>query len=193
MILPELKETDRYVGLYVVDFGDHSAVGFTAEEVAELLESEASEPWRVYKIHNAYPDGRLELTGLRREVFQMEAGMLFHARDEAAARDDFGRLCRLAETLPPPARAKVHLASDNSGGFVTAIIYPAEYDHEFSRWLLDGKYRTAGAVEGAAAAVNRYYDSQWNILDKKQLWPPASVKLLKGQALRDAARKAVVR
>ena len=32
MKLPELKKPDKYVGLYVVDFGDHSGVGFTAAE-----------------------------------------------------------------------------------------------------------------------------------------------------------------
>ncbi len=40
MKLPEVKNSERYVGLYVVDFGDHSAVGFTADEVAELLDSD---------------------------------------------------------------------------------------------------------------------------------------------------------
>jgi len=40
MKLPKLEKPDKYVGLYVFDFGDHVGVGFAAEEVAELLESE---------------------------------------------------------------------------------------------------------------------------------------------------------
>ncbi len=40
MKLPELEKAEKYVGLYIFDFGDHAGVGFTAEEVAELLESE---------------------------------------------------------------------------------------------------------------------------------------------------------
>jgi hypothetical protein len=36
MKLPKLQKPDVYTGLYMVDFGDHSGVGFTAEEVAEL-------------------------------------------------------------------------------------------------------------------------------------------------------------
>ena len=40
MKLPKLERPDRYQGLYVFDFGDHAGVGFTAEEVAELLDSE---------------------------------------------------------------------------------------------------------------------------------------------------------
>lgn len=183
MILPNVKDPDRYVGLYVVDFGDHSQVGLTTEQVAEVLDSESAGNLRVYKIHRAFPDGRLELKGVCPEVFQMEAGMFFYARDEKVAREDFERLCRLAESTLPPARAKVYLSSDNNGGFVTALIYPAEYDEQFSRWLLDIGYRTLGAVEGGTAAVGRYYDGTWDVLEKKQLWPAETVTLLNTQTV----------
>jgi hypothetical protein len=57
MQLPKLRQPDRYVGLYVFDFGDHTGVGFTAQEVAELFESEKYKKCKAYKIHKAYPDG----------------------------------------------------------------------------------------------------------------------------------------
>jgi len=193
MKLPQVKQADRYIGLYVADFGDHCAVGFTAEEVAELLESDAGRDAQIYRIHNAYPDGRLELTGVRRELFELEAGMFFYARDEQAATDDFARLCGLADTTPPPSRAKVHLSAAEQGGFATALIYPAEYDPAFSRWLLDIGYRTQGAVEGGTSAVQRYYDGGWRILDRRQLWSQTGIDALHGQALQDAAKRAVVR
>lgn len=193
MNLPQVKEADRYVGLYVVDFGGRCAVGFTAEEVAELLDSEANRDVTVYKIYKAYPDGRMELKGVRRELFGLETGMFFYARDEQAGRADFERLCAIAESLLPPARAKVHFASDNDGGFVTALIYPAEYDDEFARWLLDADYRTQGAADAGTNAVLRYYDAEWQILDRKQLWGQKAAQSLQGQALRDAARKKLVR
>ena len=69
MDIPKLKNTEKYVGLYVVDFGDRSSTGFTAAEVAELLESEKFKDVKVYKIHNAYPDGRLELKGINNDIF----------------------------------------------------------------------------------------------------------------------------
>ena len=40
MKLPELESPKEYIGLYVVDFGENCSTGFTAAEVAELLESE---------------------------------------------------------------------------------------------------------------------------------------------------------
>lgn len=193
MKLPQVKQSDRYIGLYVVDFGDHCAVGFTAEEVAELLDSDAGGDVQVYRIHNAYPDGRLELTGVRREMFELEAGIFFYARDEQAAADDFARLCALAQKTLPPSRAKVHLSADPQGGFVTALIYPAEQDSAFSRWLLDIGYRTQGAVEGGTSAVQRYYDNPWRILDRRQLWAQTGIDALHGQALQNAAKRAVVR
>lgn len=193
MKLPQIKQADRYIGLYVVDFGDHCAVGFTGEEVAELLDSDAGREVQVYKIYNARPDGQLELTGVRREVFELEAGMFFHAREEQAAAADFERLCNLAEMTLPPARAKVHQSADEQGGFVTALIYPAEYDSQFSRWLLDIGYRTEGAVEGGTSAVQRYYDGGWRILGRRQLWSQSGIDALHGQALQDAAKRAIVR
>ena len=40
MKLPQLTDPDRYEGLYVFDFGEQCAVGYTASEIAVLLESE---------------------------------------------------------------------------------------------------------------------------------------------------------
>ncbi len=170
MELPKLEKPEKYTGLYVFDFGDHAGVGFTAEEVAELLDSERYRDAKVYKIHRAYPDGRLELRGVPAESFQLEAGMLFHSTDAEAARSDFKRLGDLAIRLAPPCRAKVQLARYANDRFAVALIYPAEYDSEISRWLLDSNYRTAGQVEGGAGAVERHYADGPAILDRHQLF-----------------------
>src|SRR4030042_1910394 len=134
MKLPELEKPDKYVGLYVFDFGDHTGVGCTAEEVAELLESEKYKDSKVYKIHRAWPDGRLELKGVPAERFQLEAGMFFYSSELKMARRDFKELVSLAVRAAPPGRAKVHLAKYSDRKFVVALIYPAEYDDEFSSW-----------------------------------------------------------
>lgn len=119
--------------------------------------------------------------------------MFFYSRDHEAGQSDFERLCALATETLPPVRAKVHRASDAAGAFVTALIYPAESDDEVSRWLLDIAYRTDGAVEAGISAVQRYYDAAWTIHDRRQLWGRKGVASLQGQALRDAAGKALVR
>jgi hypothetical protein len=193
MKLPTLQNAKRYTGLYVVDFGGQSSVGFTALEVAELLESEKFRDVKVYKIHNAYPNGRMELKGVKNETFQLEAGMFFYAADEETARDNFKRLTNIAVVCPAPSRAKVHLVKLSDTEYVTALIYPAEYDDEFARWLLDNNYRTAGAAEGGTAAVQRHYDAQKEILAQQQLWSADSFEQLTGAELLAATKRAMVR
>jgi hypothetical protein len=170
MKLPKLEKPNRYEGLYVFDFGDHAGVGFTAQEVAELLDSERYSEGKVYKIHRAHPDGRLELKGVPAQRFQWEAGMFFYAKDEATARADFQRLVNLAIPTLPPCRAKVHVAKYDEDRYVVALIYPAEHDEEISSWLLETGYRTSGPAEGGVEATERYYRDNPEILDQHQLF-----------------------
>lgn len=201
MKLPKLQKPDKYIGLYIFDFGDHVGVGFTAEEVAELLESEKYKHGKLYKIHRAYPDGRLELKGMPVETFQLEAGMFFYSSDLETARRDYKELVNLAIKSAPPCRAKVNLAQYNEGPsrsgksdkFVVALIYPAEYDDEVSSWLLDGKYKTAGAAEGGVGAVQRYYDCELDILDRHQLFGKSETISRTGEELLACLKLAVQR
>ena len=193
MELPELKKPDKYVGLYVFDFGDHAGVGFTAQEVAELLESEKYRNGKVYKIHRAYPDGKLELKGVPAETFQLEAGMFFYSHDSETARRDYKGLVDLAVGSAPPCRAKVHLAKYSEDKFAVALIYPAEYDEEVSSWLIEGDYRTAGAAEGGTNAVQRYYDSALEVLERHQLFGESDHVSRSGTELLESLKMAVQR
>ncbi len=193
MKLPELEKPEKYVGLYIFDFGDHVGVGFTAEEVAELLESEKYKHGKVYKIHRAYPDDRLELKGVPAQTFELEAGMFFYSSILDTAKVDFKRLIALAVRSAPPCRAKVHLAKYSEDKLVIALIYPAEYDDEVSSWLLDGQYKTSGAAEGGIEAVQRYYDYKPEILDRHQLFGKTELVSRTGQELLAGLKTAVQR
>jgi len=193
MKLPELKKPEKYVGLYIVDFGDHTGVGFTAPEVAELLESEKYKHCKAYKIHGAFPDGTLEIKGIPSQTFQLETGMFFYAADIDTADTDFEKLTNLAITDTPPCRAKVHLSKYNQDKFVTAIIYPAEYDDEISAWLTNGLYKTSGQVEGGVDAVRRYYDSDIEIIERHQLFSSPAVEARTGEGLLAGVKVALQR
>jgi len=193
MKLPEIKNPDRYIDLYVVDFGDHSGVGFTADEVAQLLESEKFKDVKVYRIYNAYPDGKMELKGVPSEIFQLETGMFFYEFDKNITQGDFKRLINSAVKTAPPARAKVHLAKYSNEKFVTALIFPAEYNDQFSRWLLDIDYKTAGPAEGGIEAVKRYYADAPRILQRHQLFEQQKFESKTGVELLAATKMAVVR
>jgi hypothetical protein len=193
MELPKLQKPEKYAGLYVFDFGENTGVGFTAQEVAELLESEKYKNGKVYKIHKAYPDGRLELKGIRSEIFQLEAGMFFYSSNRQAAERDFKGLVDLAVRTAPPCRGKVHIAKYSSDKFVTALIYPAEYDDEISSWLLEGQYKTGGAAEGGIEAIQRYYDHKPQILDRHQLFGKSAIESRTGEELLAGLKLAVQR
>jgi hypothetical protein len=193
MKLPKLEQPDRYQGLYVFDFGDHAGVGFTAEEVAELLDSERYKDGKVYKIQRAFPDGRMELRAVPAATFQLEAGMLFYATDEATARGDFKRLVALAVRSTPPSRAKVQLARYAEDKYAVALIYPAERDAEVSSWLLEGEYRAAGPAEGGIGAIERYYQDRPEILETHQLFGASENISRTGRELLEAVALAVQR
>lgn len=193
MKLPELQKPDKYVGLYIFDFGDHVGVGFTTEEVVELLESEKYKDGKVYRIHRAYPDGRLELKGVPAQTFELEAGMFFYSGDLETARRNFKELVNLAVRTTPPCRAKVHLSKYSDEKYVAALIYPAEYDESVSSWLLDGEYKTDGAAEGGVEAVQRYYDQKVQILDRHQLFGTSEWISRTGEELLVSLKRAVQR
>jgi hypothetical protein len=193
MELAKLQRPEKYVGLYVFDFGDHTGVGFTAQEVAELLESEKYNDGKVYKIYRACPNGRLELKGVPAETFQLEAGMFFYSADIETTERDFKDLVNLAVRSTPPCRAKVHLAKYSDDKFTIALIYPAEYDDEVSSWLLDGRYKTSGAAEGGTEAVQRYYDQKPEILRRHQLFSQSSLTSRTGEELLACVKLAVQR
>jgi hypothetical protein len=193
MKLPKLQKPDSYVGLYIIDFGDNTGVGFTAQEVAELFESERYKDCKAYKIHRAYPNGKLELKGVRRDIFQLEAGMFFFSADSETARDDYKRLVKLGIETNLPCKAIVHLARYSDDKFAVSLIYPAEYDDEISGWLLEHGYKTSGTVEGGISAVTRYYGAKPEILERHQLWGQSSVESRTGEELLASTKIAVQR
>ncbi len=193
MKLPELSNPQKYVSLYIFDFGEHTGIGFTAEEVAELFESQNHKNCKAYKIHKAYPDGKLELKGVRAEIFQLEAGMFFYSGDLETAKRNFKSLVNLAVKTALPCRAKVHLVKYNDNKFATALIYPAEYDDEISTWLLDGEYKTSGAAEAGSEAVQRYYDYKPEVLDRHQLFGKSAFENRTGEELLASIKLAVQR
>ena len=175
MNLPETDNAEKYIGLYIIDFQGQCGIGYTAEEVAALLESERFAEVKVYKIHRARPDGTMELTGVPREKFFLDSGMFFHCRDEDSGRRGFQRLCTWSEQRLPPCRAKLHLTrSDNL--LLIALIYPAEYEQEIGRWLGDSGFRGSGSVDAGVSQVQRYYQTEYHILEKHQLWPVKSIR-----------------
>ena len=197
MKLPALSDPPRYRGLYVFDFGEWCAVGYTAEEIAALLESEQYRDGKAYRIVRATPDGQIELRGVPGTRFQLEGGMFFTRRDRAAAERDYDELVTLAEQTPPPCRAYVHLTDrgphPERAQFVTALVYPAEHDDEMAAWLATGSYAGGDLAEGGPSHVTNYYDEQHTIVRRTQLWSQTAIPARGFDELQATARRAVQR
>lgn len=185
MKLPALDAAERYRGLYVVDFGEWTAVGYTADEVATLFESEQFRGGKAYRIHRAWPDGRMELIGIPRERFQLESAMLFWRGAAETAAADFETIRTAAATTPPPCRAFLHLADwgvdAGAGRYVSALVFPAEYEADIGAWLSQIECAAGDIVEGGVSAATTYHAAEKRILRREQFHAPA------GHASRSAA------
>jgi hypothetical protein len=178
MKLSAVENAPELQGLYVYDFGDWTAVGCTAAEIAVLLEDKNRNSGTIYRIHRAYPDGRMELKGVSAERWQLESGIFFYRDDLDAARRDFDTLAALADTDPPPCRAFLQLADRTAaqadGRYLTAAIYPSEFEDDVAAWLLKGGFAGGDRVEGGISHVSDFYAEQKDVLNRRQLWSRAS-------------------
>jgi hypothetical protein len=197
MKLPTLDQPHRYRGLYVFNFGEWTAVGYTAEEVAVLLESDEYRAGKVYKIVRATPDGQMELRGVAAERFQLESGLFFNRADLDAARADFAELVRLGQAQGAPCRAFVHLADrgerEGVARYVTALIYPAEYEDEMAQWLERAGYCGGDIAEGGSSHVANYYAAEKVVLQRQQLWSHPAIQSRSADQVLGSVRQAVQR
>jgi len=197
MKLPKIDDAPRYQGLYIFDFGPWCAVGYTAEELAVLLEQEAYRAGKVYRIHRATPDGCFELRGVSRARFQLESGMFFSFRELDAARADFQQLQQAAASTPPPCRAFLHLADrgESSGAcrYCLALIFPAEFEDDMGRWLTAIGYDGGELAEGGISHVTDYYQEQNAIVERAQLWGGSAIPSRSPQQVLASVRQALQR
>lgn len=197
MIMPTLEQPQRYQGLYVYDFGDWTAVGYTAEEIAVLLESEAYRGGKVYRIHRAQPDGQMELRGVPAERLQVESGMFFYRAELERARADFEELRTAAQRTPAPCRAFLHLVDRSpaleQARFVTALVFPAEHEDDIGQWLLAMGFQGGDRAEGGISHVSNYYAEEKTIIERHQLWSRTTIPSRSAEEVLASVRRAVQR
>jgi hypothetical protein len=173
MKLPYLAEPAKYCGLYVFDFGQWCAVGYTAEEIAVLLASEQYAGGQAYKIRRAQADGRMELQGVSGALLRAESGMFFFRAQLAEARVDFDALVAAAEAHKPPRAATIHLverrSAESKARFATALIFAAEGVDDIAAWLNEIGYAGGDVVEGGASHLANYRAEDKRVIEGRQL------------------------
>jgi hypothetical protein len=175
MRLPHLAQPEKYVGLFVADFETTTAVGYTAEEVALLLESEMYRRTPIYRIRGVGPQGQVEMIGVPPERFALESGLYFYRRNGQTARDDFRILGALGESTPPPCRCRLVLVSLPQAGresFATGLEYPAECEQDVSGWLVANQVAAGDYADGGPSRLGAIRLAG-AVIDSAQLQPGA--------------------
>lgn len=137
MKIPAIPEPERYVGLYVYDFGTHVAVGYTAAELGVLRDSASHRHGTAYQIYRVSEGGALELRGVLDDRLVSREAMCFLRADANAARRDYESLCVVAAACPLPCVVEMQLATlpQFDPPHVTALSYAACATDALSAWL----------------------------------------------------------
>lgn len=173
MNLPALAFPQLYQGLYVFDFGDHVAVGYTVEEIEILLGAPEHKHGRAFKIHHASADGQLALRGLSKVDSQVTEAMQFYRREDSSARRDFERLQQAAALKPPPTTLHWHLVSDPPAEwpFFSIMLYRADWSDMVGRWLQVIGFEGGDLVEGGVNLAREYPSSNAKCLEQLTIEP----------------------
>jgi hypothetical protein len=176
--LPRLDNPQRYVGLYVYDFGERAAVGYTAEEIQVLQASPEHGAGHAYRICSATADGQLMLRGVARIDSSSEEGMIFFQSGEPAARGDFEDLKDRAQSAPPPCVVHWHLASDEQLEYVhfTMLRYEAEHSDAVGQWLLQIGFMGGVRVDCGPRVVSYYQGGRIRETERVAIAPHASLR-----------------
>ncbi len=132
-----MAEPQKYAGLYVYDFGDHVAVGYTAAEVRILKQTEAHRDGVVYEIYRVSEEGAIELRGVHLERLTTREAVCFLRATASAARGDYEAIRAAADRDPVPTDVEIQLGTLR--GFdpphVTGVCYPTSASTVMARWL----------------------------------------------------------
>ena len=151
--LPPVRNAERYVGLYVYDFGAYTSIGYTAAEIRILRESEAHRGGTAYEVYRVTDAGVFELRGVLDERLAVREAICFLRSVATAARRDYDTLCNAAQDSPAPCSVEIQLAEvhDFRPPHVTAMLYPAAASAVLSGWLsrceFDGGDRVIAGID----------------------------------------------
>ena len=139
MRIPHVQHAERFVGLFVFDFGTHVSVGYTAAEIAILKATEAHASGTALEIYRVTEAGGFELRGLTDERLHAREAICFLRAEALHARRDYAALHDAARNRPIACRAELALATVQSfkPPHATALIYPVAAAPAVSGWLAD--------------------------------------------------------
>jgi hypothetical protein len=160
--LPALRDPAKYAGLYIFDFGDHVAVGYTAEEIEILLTEAKFSQGEVYKIYRAHPDGTLDLCRVNPDSWASLTGILFYFDSEKKVFEALDELESASRIKQPPGEIEaIVVTCEQNEDFPFALVlrYRSELDDAVAAWLIKIEYRAGENVEGGSSVITKVISS----------------------------------
>ena len=158
MKIPPLQQPERYAGSYLLDLGDRVCVGYTADEVAVLLETEECRSATAYLIHRVDERGNVELVGVSTKDVVRRDILIFAFDSPDAARTAFSCLRRLAAKTPAPCPCSMEL-TDFDGvepSHVISLTFPQAASGQLSAWLERNEFDAGDRVFGGPQTLSQY-------------------------------------
>ena len=155
--LPVLSDPEKYAGLYIFDFGNRVSVGYTAEEIEFLLAESKYAGGGVYKISRAFPDGKLEIRGVKPLAWNVTTGIVFWFEDHEETVKAFEQLKTQAITAGTPGEFSLSIIRSPGPEYPFAIImrYFQELDEAIAAWLLKIEFQAGAFVEAGPRVITR--------------------------------------
>jgi len=171
MRLPPLSDPHRYAGLFVYDFGDHVSIGYTANEIRMLRETQRFRDGTAYEVYRVDECGAMELRGAGDERLAAIEAVCFQRHEGAAARRDYDGIRRAADRDPVAARVELQLARvyDFDPPDVTAVLYPVAASVVVSTWLQTHAAGLGDEIMAGEDAYIRFTQSSGMRVDSCQL------------------------
>lgn len=171
--LPPVPDPHRYAGLFVLEREDHTAVGYTAGEIALLRgtdEYAACRFWQIYRVHEL---GGFELRAMSEASLATQEAWCIQRKDAAEARRDFRSMVAAAEEEPVTFPAEVHLARlyDFEPQNVTTILYDGPAAPLVSGWLEHLNIEGNPPMQVGAEARDRFLSANGIRMDAATLNP----------------------
>lgn len=157
LILPPIRNPQRYAGLYVYDFGEHVSVGYTAVEIRVLRESAAHRGGTAYEIYRVDENGAMELRGVLDDRLTQRESICLLRRDGSDARRDYDALREASERDPIGCAVEMQLAKLYAFDppHVTALSYASSATSVVAGWLLIHAPGAGDEVAGGSDAHAR--------------------------------------
>jgi hypothetical protein len=113
------------------------------------------------------------------------------------AQADYAALREAGQRTPPPCRAFLHLVDRSSSAdpqrYLTALIFPAEYESDVSDWLISVGFYGGDLAEGGISHVSNYYCEEKTLLERDQLWSRPAMPSRTADEVLASVRQAVQR